>query len=164
MGWDWVHLICGHYWPIAPAQDDRWWWFWSNLQRKTKYSEKTCPVPLCPPQIPHDVTRAWTGAAAVGNQRLIAWAMARPYKATDAVQSDSIPMFRRNVLPLSSRWSIVGVWVIMIYLAGLQCEIRCNVPKTHYRFIGPRMRKGWRPLSFNYTDNKIDTKRSAGQG
>jgi hypothetical protein len=29
----------------------------SEWQRKPKYSEKkTCPVPLCPPQIPHDLT------------------------------------------------------------------------------------------------------------
>jgi hypothetical protein len=25
VGWD-----CGHYWPIVPAPDDRWWWLWSN--------------------------------------------------------------------------------------------------------------------------------------
>jgi hypothetical protein len=25
-------------------------------QGKPKYSEKFCPVPLCPPQIPHDLT------------------------------------------------------------------------------------------------------------
>jgi hypothetical protein len=37
------------------------------------------PAPLCPPQIPHDQTRARTRAAAVGNQRLIAWGMARPF-------------------------------------------------------------------------------------
>jgi hypothetical protein len=39
---------------------------------------KPAPAPLCPPQIPHDQTRARTRAAAVGSQRLIAWAMARP--------------------------------------------------------------------------------------
>jgi hypothetical protein len=30
------------------------------------------PAPLCPPQIPHDTTRARTWASAVGNQRLTA--------------------------------------------------------------------------------------------
>jgi hypothetical protein len=30
------------------------------------------PAPLCPPQIPHDQTRARTRAAAVGSQRLTA--------------------------------------------------------------------------------------------
>jgi hypothetical protein len=39
---------CGHYWPIVPVPDDRWWWLWSNWwnedwQGKPKYSEKTCP-------------------------------------------------------------------------------------------------------------------------
>jgi hypothetical protein len=48
VGWDWVSWYCGHYWPILPAPDDRWWWLWRNLwnkdwQGKPKYSEKTCP-------------------------------------------------------------------------------------------------------------------------
>jgi hypothetical protein len=33
------------------------------------------PTPLCPPQIPHDQTRARTRTAAVGSQRLNAWTM-----------------------------------------------------------------------------------------
>jgi hypothetical protein len=36
-------------------------------------------LPLCPLQIPLDQTRARTRAAAVGSQRLTAWAMARPF-------------------------------------------------------------------------------------
>jgi hypothetical protein len=40
--------------------------------------KKSAPEPLSPPQIPHDQTQARTRAAAVGNQRLTAWAMARP--------------------------------------------------------------------------------------
>jgi hypothetical protein len=40
---------------------------------------KPTPAPLCPPRIPLDQTRARTRAAAVGNQRLTAWAMARPF-------------------------------------------------------------------------------------
>jgi hypothetical protein len=39
---------------------------------------KPAPAPLCPPQIPHDQTQARPRAAAVGSQRLTAWAMARP--------------------------------------------------------------------------------------
>jgi hypothetical protein len=38
---------------------------------------KPAPTPLCPPQIPHDQTRARIRAAAVGSQRLTAWVMAR---------------------------------------------------------------------------------------
>jgi hypothetical protein len=39
---------------------------------------KPVPAPLCPPHIPLDQTRARTRTAAVGSQRLTAWAMARP--------------------------------------------------------------------------------------
>jgi hypothetical protein len=44
----WDFGYCGHYWPIVPAPDDRWWWLWRNWwnedwQGKPKYSEKTCP-------------------------------------------------------------------------------------------------------------------------
>jgi hypothetical protein len=39
---------CGHYRPIVPAPDDRWWWLWSSRwnedwQGKPKYSEITSP-------------------------------------------------------------------------------------------------------------------------
>jgi hypothetical protein len=36
---------------------------------------KPAPAPLCPPQIPHDQTWARIRAAAVGSQRLTAWAI-----------------------------------------------------------------------------------------
>jgi hypothetical protein len=39
---------------------------------------KHAPVPLCPPQIPHDLTWARTRTAAVESRRLTVWAMARP--------------------------------------------------------------------------------------
>jgi hypothetical protein len=37
-----------HYWPIVPAPDNKWGWFWRNWwnedwQGKPKYSKKTCP-------------------------------------------------------------------------------------------------------------------------
>jgi hypothetical protein len=58
-------------WPIVPAPGDRWW-VWSsrwneNSQGKPKYSEKISPVPLCSPQIPHNLTWARTQATAVGS-------------------------------------------------------------------------------------------------
>jgi hypothetical protein len=45
VGWDFWY--CGHYWPIVPAPDDRWWWSWRNWwnedwQWKPKHSENTC--------------------------------------------------------------------------------------------------------------------------
>jgi hypothetical protein len=53
VGWDWVHLVRRHYWPILQAPDGRWRWLWSNCwnevwQGKPKYSEKTYPSTTLP--------------------------------------------------------------------------------------------------------------------
>jgi hypothetical protein len=45
---------------------------------KGSTGRKPARVPLCPPQIPHDLTWDRTRTAEVGSQRLTAWAMARP--------------------------------------------------------------------------------------
>jgi hypothetical protein len=67
--------------PMAYCASPGWLWWWRNrwnyCQGKPKYSEKTCPVPLCPPQTPR-AARTRTPAAAVWSQRLTAWATARP--------------------------------------------------------------------------------------
>jgi hypothetical protein len=39
---------------------------------------KPVPVPLCPPEIPHEQTWARTRATEMGSRRLTAWAMAQP--------------------------------------------------------------------------------------
>jgi hypothetical protein len=46
------------------------WWL-ARGNRSTR--RKPAPVPLCPPQTPY-AARTWTRAAAVGSQRLTAWA------------------------------------------------------------------------------------------
>jgi hypothetical protein len=54
---------------------------------------KPAPVPLCPPQIPHDLTWDRTRTAAVGSQRLTAWAMPRPFpggKGRPACDADNL--------------------------------------------------------------------------
>jgi hypothetical protein len=105
------------------------------LQGKPKNSEKTCPVPLCPPQIPHGLTRARTRASAVRGQRLTAWAMARPPtpptegKRPNRVISPSFLLFRffpaftsgcQNVSPppyfAHVYVSIYILWVLHLHL------------------------------------------------
>jgi hypothetical protein len=73
----------GRCWPIAPAPNDRWWYYRAvggiRIGRGNRSTRiKPAPVPLCPLHIPHDLTWDRTRAAAVGSQRLTAWAMARP--------------------------------------------------------------------------------------
>jgi hypothetical protein len=53
----------------------------SRGNRSTR--RKPAPVQLCPPQIPHDLTRARTRAAAVGSRQLTAWPLRghlQPYR------------------------------------------------------------------------------------
>jgi hypothetical protein len=55
-------------------------WWNENWQGQPKYSEKFAPLPLCTPQIPHDLTTDWSRAAEVGSRRLTALTMALPEK------------------------------------------------------------------------------------
>jgi hypothetical protein len=50
-----------------------WYWQWKTEELR----QKTVPMPLCPQQIPHGLTRAQTLASAVRGRRQNAWAIAR---------------------------------------------------------------------------------------
>jgi hypothetical protein len=50
-------------------------WYWQG--KTEELGEKPVPVPLCPPQIPHGLTRARTRDSAVRGRRLTTWVMAR---------------------------------------------------------------------------------------
>jgi hypothetical protein len=81
----------------------RIWWNERFWQGKPRYSEKTCPDATLFTTNPTCQTRARTRAAAVGRQRLTAWAMAW--------------LIHKNVLPLSmwvvywNSGTIVDCWV-----------------------------------------------------
>jgi hypothetical protein len=53
------------------------WWNDIDSEKPNKFGEKPVPVPLCPPQISHGLTREQTRASAVKGQRLTVWATAR---------------------------------------------------------------------------------------
>jgi hypothetical protein len=73
---------CGHQWTIVPAPGDYYDGEIGGMIDRGNQStrKKPVPVPLCPSQTAHT---AWTRtrAAAVGSQRLTAWATARPFAA-----------------------------------------------------------------------------------
>jgi hypothetical protein len=73
--------------------------------------KKPAPVPLCPPQIPHNLTWDRTRAAAVGSQRLTAWAMAQPL-------SHKIELFEPNLTyPMAGNmlWNVTPSSLIAVY-------------------------------------------------
>jgi hypothetical protein len=87
-GWDWVHLVrrplTGLFYHPRMIDDDEECGAFDGMRigrgnRSTR--RKPAPVPLCPSQIPHDLTWARTRASAVGSRRLTAWAMARPSRS-----------------------------------------------------------------------------------
>jgi hypothetical protein len=84
-GWNWIHLarrpqFCLLY--QSRMIDDYEYGTVGGIKigrgtRSTRW--KPAPMPLSPPQIPCDLTWNWNRAAAVGNRRVTAWAMERPY-------------------------------------------------------------------------------------
>jgi hypothetical protein len=81
MGWNYVSEL-HHQWPCRSSPDDIWVWRamveWYRQGGTEELGEKPAPMPLCPPQIPHRLTRTHTRISAVRDRWLIAWAMARP--------------------------------------------------------------------------------------
>jgi hypothetical protein len=76
-------LYCDHSWPIVPTPDDRWGWLWSNWWNEDwqgNRSTRRKPAPALTVHYKSHLSRPGikTRAAVVENQRLTAWAMARP--------------------------------------------------------------------------------------
>jgi hypothetical protein len=89
-----------------------------NWQGKTEVlGEKPVPVPLCPQQIPHGLTRDRTRASAVGGRRLTAWAVARPFIFVRELSLFILIIIRKAVSVEVSVLSVkpgggTGLWVI----------------------------------------------------
>jgi hypothetical protein len=91
VGWDWVYLVRRQpfgllYQPQMMDDDDydecgAVGGMIGKGNRSTR--RKPAPMPMCPPQIPHDLTRAGTQAAAGGGWRLTVWAMAGPWATNE---------------------------------------------------------------------------------
>jgi hypothetical protein len=62
--------------PQMSLESDGGMIYWQG--KTEELGDKPVPVPLCSPQIPHGLTRAWTRASAVRGRRLTTWAMAWP--------------------------------------------------------------------------------------
>jgi hypothetical protein len=96
VGWDWIHLVrrplTGLLYQPRMIDDERGAVGGLRIGRGNRSARrKPTPVPLCPPQIPHDLFWARSQASAVGSRRLTFWAMIRPLPNTNWV--DTSPYF-----------------------------------------------------------------------
>jgi hypothetical protein len=101
-------------WPIVSAPGDYDGEFGGmEIGRGNRNTRrKPAPAPLCPPQIPFDQARVWTPAAAVGSQRLTAWAMTRPMLFIKYI----IKRRNRYILPLI----LLARFLLLISVGRLQ--------------------------------------------
>jgi hypothetical protein len=102
VGWDWVHLVrrplVGLLYQPRMIHDKCGVVCGMRMDKGNRSTRrKPAPAPLCPPQIPHDLTRAWTLAAAVGSRRITAWAMARPTAELPHKSKSKLCYDRRSV-------------------------------------------------------------------
>jgi hypothetical protein len=72
-------------------------WYWQG--KTVELGQKPVPVPLCPPQIPHGLTRTRTLVSAVRGQRLTTWTMARPAHHKFLTISQSVDCMTRLWCP-----------------------------------------------------------------
>jgi hypothetical protein len=83
MGWHWTHLVLrplfGQSYQSRMIDDGDCGAIGGmrigGVNRSTQ--RKSAPMPLCPPQIAHDLTRTRARAVAVGSRRVTTWATAR---------------------------------------------------------------------------------------
>jgi hypothetical protein len=127
-----------------------------NWQGKTEVlGEKPvhhCPVPLCPPQIPHGLRRDRTRPSAVGGRRLTAWAMARPYKevtlkTTPVIYRPSKLMHwwtRCITLSITRTWQVIWQFFLQEFLV-LYCVSLLQVSKRLFfsNSLIKRKKKSW---------------------
>jgi hypothetical protein len=92
--------------PIVPAPGDYDDGEIGGMIGKGNRSTRRKPslVPLCPPQTPH-AARTRTRAAAVGSQRLTAWATTQPYSTLSWFRSYLNPV--HNLTPCFSRFVLI---------------------------------------------------------
>jgi hypothetical protein len=89
-----------------------------------------CPMPYCLPQIPHELTRKWTRAAAVRSWQLVTWAMAWPRCYLNNRCSEDLPISEQVSCHLANYMQINTVLYHLLaenYTLGCSVLCRCHI-------------------------------------
>jgi hypothetical protein len=112
------------YWPIVSALGNCEDGEFGGMNGRGNRSTRRTPasVPLCPPQIPHDLTWARSGTVAVGSRRLTTWAMARPQGSACFTFSSNLKreVMRCSEIPVDSyqtTWRYIPEYMLFIVTA-----------------------------------------------
>jgi hypothetical protein len=113
---------------------------------KPKYSENTCPSATLSTTNPTWQTRARTRAAAVGSQRLTAWAMARPMTRTNSI--DQKPSWITDER-LGGQGILRSIWNPSVYYRSRNSPSLDPV-LSHFNPVGPPPPPAYFHRSFHY--------------
>lgn len=114
----WLSIVCMKVSTEHWQNDREWYW-----QGKTAVlGGKPVPVALYTPQIPHELTWAWTWGSLMRGWRLTAWPMAWPWKHKLQLNNtyifcsyltvNTVPTRNANYLMLLREITAVFLWVI----------------------------------------------------
>jgi hypothetical protein len=103
-----------------------------NWQGKTEVlgggGEKPVPVPLCPPQIPHGLTRDRTRASAVRGWRLTVWAMARHFMC---IYYKHASIF----VKINTLYDCAYSWQLVLYVFRSILTSSNNIWNANFKFL-----------------------------
>jgi hypothetical protein len=81
-----------------------------DWQGKLQCSERTCPVPQCPSQIPYDLIRARTRATAAGSWLPTAWGIAKPCCYSTS-RSKNIKQYPLHFYDCRNKYLMLLIWI-----------------------------------------------------
>jgi hypothetical protein len=123
---------------------------------------KPAPVPLCPPQIPHDLNLVRTRAAAVGSQRLTSWAMARPISPYVMAVSSICKLTMRHGLATRHPISMEMFYIVNKTFSWPTCNTSYNYQQTNNRLCSsaPSLIVTWKHKLSRFENLTSSTKTS----
>jgi hypothetical protein len=150
MGWDRVHLVVRPlfgllYQPWTIDDDDCGAIGGMRIGRGNRSTQrKPAPLSICPPQIPHDLTRDRTRAVSMGSRLLTAWAMAWPLWSSYSASSEDLHCL------LADDWAGY-VWEYVFSLNSPSCLSHLGTQDNYFECLSYR---GF-SLSFIYLENYL---------